>query len=78
MARIKIELEDTADGGMNFKIDADGLATWATAKTNTTVQNSAILLIEVLKECGVDKGKLPDLTGKRKRNPNERVTRTAD
>jgi hypothetical protein len=70
MARIKIELEDTADGGMNFKIDADGLATWATAKTNTTVQNSAILLIEVLKECGIDKGKLPDLTGKRKRNPN--------
>jgi hypothetical protein len=66
MARIKIELEDTDDGGMNFRIDADGLATWKTAKTNTCVQNSAIFLIEVLKECGIDKGKLPDLTGKRR------------
>ena len=71
MARIKIELEDTPDGGMIFKIDADGLATYATVKTNTCVQNSAILLIEVLKECGVDNGKLPNLTRKRlKERPN--------
>jgi hypothetical protein len=65
MARIKIELEDTEDGGMNFTIDADGLATYATVKTNTCVQNTAILLIEVLKECGVGKGKLPSLTSKK-------------
>jgi xylose isomerase len=67
MARIKIELTDTEDGGMQFDIDAEGLATWATAKTNTTVQNAAILLIEVLKECGIDKGQLPDLTARKRR-----------
>jgi hypothetical protein len=67
MARIKIELADAADGGMTFKIDADGLATLATAKTNTCVQNAAILLIDVLKECGIDKGNLPDLTARKRK-----------
>jgi hypothetical protein len=66
MARIKIELADTEDGGMRFDIDAEGLATWATAKTNTTVQNAAILLIEVIKGCGIDKGQLPDLSARKK------------
>jgi len=62
MARIKIQLEDTEDGGMIFKIDADELATIKTFKTNTCVQNLAILLIDVLKEYGIDKGELPNLT----------------
>lgn len=62
MAMIKIELEDTEDGGMIFNIEGDDLATMKTVNTNTCVQNSAILLIEVLKECGIDKGKLPNLT----------------
>jgi len=65
MARIKIELEDTEDGCMTFNIEADGLATYKTVKTNTCVQNSAILLIEVLKHCGIDKGMLPNLTDKK-------------
>lgn len=65
MARIKIELEDTPDGGMKFHFDADGLSTLSTAKTNTAVQNISILLIEILKESGVDKGQLPNLTKQR-------------
>jgi len=62
MAKILIELEDTEEGGMLFKINADGLATIETLKKNTCVQNTAILLIDALKKSGVDNGKLPDLS----------------
>ena len=62
MARIKIELEDTVDGGMIFNLESDDLATLETHKTNTCVQNLAILLIELLKDSGVGKGRLPNLT----------------
>jgi len=54
MARIKIELADTEDGGMICYLEADDLATMKTFKTNTLTQNSAIILMEALEKCGIN------------------------
>jgi len=61
MAEIKIELKDLPDGGMFINVSASDLATTETLKSNTAIQNIAILLVDVLKKSGIDKDQLPNL-----------------
>jgi hypothetical protein len=60
MAKIIIEIEDQADGGLNLRFSGDSVGIARTATTNTPAQNTAIFIAQQLREVGI---KAPDLSG---------------
>lgn len=60
MAKIVIEIEDQADGGLNLRFTGDDVKTARTIATNTPAQNAAILVAQQLREVGLN---APDLSG---------------
>lgn len=60
MAKIVIEFEDQADGGLSLRFAGDDVKTARTAVTNTPAQNAAIFVAQKLREVGM---RAPDLSG---------------
>lgn len=61
LAKLVIEVEDQPGGGLAVRFSIDGMATAATATSNTAAQNVAIVLAEYMREMGLE---APDLSGK--------------
>lgn len=67
MAKIVIEFEDQADGGLSIRFAGDEVRTAETLTTNTPAQNAAIYLAQQMRAVGLN---APDLSGESTRHGN--------